>query len=232
MELKKEGKQKNLWCFGDSFTYGTGCTPNSKYYEEYPDERAEIWPVIVGKELNLKINNLGVEGEGPALILKNTLENLPLIRKGDIVVVSSSRVNRLPLPDINNTDIKKGIVTIGTGIFSHKYQSFVKLPGKKKFFNSQVEADKFLDHINTHILPFDKEWETYYNIQFTGLVKSLNKLGIETYYWDYRLWDKKDQFETIGELNKPGIYDQHWSWKGHSDFATYLLKRIENKEYI
>lgn len=28
----------NLWCFGDSFTAGHGCTPEFEYYQKYKNK--------------------------------------------------------------------------------------------------------------------------------------------------------------------------------------------------
>lgn len=223
-------EKNKLWCFGDSFTYGSGCIPESEYYQQYPKERKKLWTTIVAEQLNLIENNLAYPGNGPAVILKQILTNLPYVKKKDIVVFSSSKVDRIPLPDLNPYIPSDSITSVFPSVVER--YPFKKVEGKRMLFNNKKESEVFLDFFFTHIVPFEKEWNKFYCSQFTGLTTTLNLLGIECYYWDYRIWDKKNLFQTINDLKKPGIEDGHWSWKGHRDFATYLLERIENKEYI
>lgn len=223
------------WFFGDSFSYGTGCTPNSTYYENYPLERKKLWTELISEEFGYKMVNKGIEGAGSPIILSCICETLPKIKKNDLAVISGSLVNRLPLVNLLSNK-PPFIESVHTGLLSNLPQE-----GRdpktltKKHFNDKDQELNFLKFISYNITPYIEDWEQYYRQQFHGIVKFLNSVGIEAYYWDHRIWDTRTglhEHEEIADLNKPDTKDGHWSWNGHASFAKYLSNRIKNKEFI
>ena len=43
-----------IWFFGTCFTWGFGCKPQFKYYQEYPEQHSKIWTDIVRNEFKLE----------------------------------------------------------------------------------------------------------------------------------------------------------------------------------
>ena len=135
---------KSGWFFGDSFTVGTGCTPNSVYYENYPLERKKFWPELISEEFGFNMKNRGIEGGGSPIILHNICKTLPEIKKNDLVVLSGSLVNRLPL--VNRLSKEPPYIeTVNTGVFNKKAApTFDPKIGKNEFFKDKDAELTFL----------------------------------------------------------------------------------------
>ena len=81
----------NLFTFGCSFTYGSGCLPGDPYVLKYKKSEDDlIWPEILAKEFNLKLYNFGEPGKSNGRIIDIIIENFDLIQKDDVVIIQKT----------------------------------------------------------------------------------------------------------------------------------------------
>ena len=51
--------------------------------------------------------------------------------------------------------------------------------------------------------------------------------GVKVLVWD--VGETFSTYETIQDATDNKINDGHWSYKGHKDFANYILNRLDNE---
>jgi hypothetical protein len=214
---------KNSWFFGDSFTYGFGCLPTYEFYEKYPLERDKIWTTMVSEHLNTKEKNFGIGGNSNPYIIKQILENLPKFKKGDYVFIGSTFPYRIVYPDRNNDKINTLIFDM---VLFDKPDSDSEKNYLDKFIPDLDERKIILDFISSSVFNDEKTWDSYYKVQYNGIVSLLNKIGINAYLWNRHHMSKH---ESITSFTNSHIIDNHWSWNGHKTFFNYIIDKVENK---
>jgi hypothetical protein len=190
---------KNLWVFGDSFTYGNGSLlgdPYEKKYRVSDDEK--IWPVIVSEELGMNLKNKGFGLYSNDKIIDTIIENYDYISEGDLVILGKTFYSRFDIP-INNH-----LITL----------SPTNLP---------PHEDEFLNELI--ICMNSKLFEDRQMKRFTFFKNQLEKRGIFFLTWDVETeWYS---YETIKSVTNGEIIDLHWSYKGHNDFSKRILSGLE-----
>jgi hypothetical protein len=83
---------KTIWLFGDSFTFGIGCTCKP-YYEKYYKESYDVWFNILEKKSGYPINNLGKCGASNDMIFDTIIESFDDINQNDIVIIQKTLGN-------------------------------------------------------------------------------------------------------------------------------------------
>lgn len=210
-----------IWFFGDSFTKGDGCIPNndSPYYDEYPYNRDKIWTSIVSEHFKMEEMNMGESGASNSWILNTILDNLYLIGKGDFVVISDTRPTRFIIPRVHDGEISN-FSPGQEGVWDYHIKH-------RKDAIKPTEWEDMKKTLINFTWYFQEEyfqlWEEYYNKRFQNLLKFFEKNNIRSIFWSYKLWyEKQLKLELIIEDN-PEIKNEHWSWKGHRDFANWLI---------
>lgn len=193
------------WFFGDSFTYGSGCTPSSPYYKNFPEKRAKLWTTLVSEHFNLKEENCGIPGSSIPLILSTVIKNLHLISEGDYVFLSDTAITRFLIPTTGSKEITSAL---------YKKPENIK-PGK--------HIDACLDYITYCIVPYQQAWEQYYFSQYDSIRKVLNKNKVNVLFWSYLIWSGEKKFHTIAQDTNGEVRDGHFSWKGHEDMSKLIL---------
>jgi|LakMenE01Jun11ns_1017448.scaffolds.fasta_scaffold9955744_11 hypothetical protein len=192
----------NLWLFGDSFTAGHGCTSGWEYYENYYTEGDLLWGNILGKKLNLKVNNEGLNGSSNDKIIDRLIDNWKSIKKDDVVIVGVSYHHRYDVP-----------------IEGH-LQSIVRDFLEKN--NNKLTDDEFQTLVNfqyyfsNNILYKERQHK---RVNF--LKNRLVERGVKVIMWNVET-DIKG-IHTIREATKKEINDGHFSFLGHKQFAKKML---------
>lgn len=217
-----------IWFFGDSFTNGDGCIPNNAapYYEDYPQIREKIWTTLVSEHFNRDEVNLGESGGSNDWILNTILDNLYQIEDEDIVILSDTQPSRHLLPRVQDGIIHcfaPGQESIWDYHVNNR-EDAIKPDDWEKMKHSLVDYVYYFRH------NYFELWESYYLERFQNLQKYFDKRGIKNLFWSYKLWyEKQLDFELIKD-HMPHIYNEHFSWKGHKQFAQHILENY-NKKY-
>lgn len=213
-----------LWTFGDSYTFGAGCRPDgpiylpngtsTEYYDSYKTISDDIFPNLLGKMLNVEVKNLGCSGVSNDHIIDCIIDNWNNIKEQDYVIVQITFHGRFDIP-----------------------------------YDGKLESPYFYeDYINGFPLYKKEEIETIINFQyhfannelykqrhlkrFNFLNKLLKEKKIKTYFWDIMEFVKSKEFEKIFDATNGKIGDDHFSFKGHRNFADMLYKKITNPTLI
>jgi hypothetical protein len=195
-----------LWTFGDSFTAGNGTLPNEAYTKYWQSEEDVIWPLILSKKLQIPVVNKGMGLFSNDKIIDTVIANYHLIREGDLVIIGKTFPFRTDIP--NKTDDE--LLTVAPNHFTSIQNRYTK---------AEIES------INEMIVLFDSEAiKQRQDLRFNFL-KQLISERAGCILWSSKLFFK---FETIREATDHFLDDSHWSYKGHKDFANFMLNEISD----
>jgi len=187
-----------LWVFGDSFTAGNGCLPNEDYTRYKISNEDLVWPEIVASKLNFKLINLGMGAYSNDKIIDSIIENYNLINNDDLVIIGSTFYNRFDVPDNDS------LLTI----------SPTNLPTNQELllhFVSIMDSDLLKER---------------HKLRIDFLRQQIIEKESRCLVWEVETeWVK---YENIKSATEGEIKDLHWSYKGHKDFANYILNIINN----
>jgi hypothetical protein len=187
-----------LWVFGDSFTAGNGCLLNEDYTRYKISNEDLVWPEIVASKLNFKLINLGMGAYSNDKIIDSIIENYNLINNDDLVIIGSTFYNRFDVP---NND---SLLTI----------SPTNLPTNQELllhFVSIMDSDLLKER---------------HKLRINFLKQQIIEKGAKCLVWEVETeWAK---YENIKSATDDEIKDLHWSYRGHKDFANYILNIINN----
>jgi hypothetical protein len=188
-----------LWVFGDSFTAGNGCLLNEDYTKYKTSNEDLVWSEIVASKLNFKLINLGMGAYSNDKIIDSIIENYNLINNDDLVIIGSTFYNRFDVP---NND---SLLTI----------SPTNLPTNQELllhFVSIMDSDLLKER---------------HKLRIDFLRQQIIEKGSRCLVWEVETeWVK---YENIKSATEGEIKDLHWSYKGHKDFANYILNIITNE---
>ena len=211
-----------LWTFGCSFTEGGGLDGHQLQLHErqdwyHPEYMDMIWPVLLSKQLNLQLENKGINGSGVMQTVYSLLRDIKHFKKGDIVIASLTSPCRFLLyNNVFKDEPEWGVHGISTIPPHHevvdRYLNSKSLEFKEEDFHSSVDAmtveqqeilakyvlmfnfDKVVGNgwypKKRHELTYtqaDAEWELAKNL-VESLGIFLRSIGIEFYTWSYYLW--------------------------------------------
>jgi hypothetical protein len=188
-----------LFLFGDSFTAGNGCLPDEEYTVNYKKNSNDlIWGELLAKGLDLSLINYGMGLFSNDKIIDSIIDNYDYINKNDLVIIGNTFYSRFDIP------YEGKLITLST----------VNLPN---------DNNKFLNDI---IVIMDDELLKNRQKKRILFIKSLlEKKGVKSIIWEVeKIWN---DYETIAIATNNEILDHHWSYKGHKDFAKYILCNIK-----
>jgi hypothetical protein len=187
-----------LWVFGDSFTAGNGCLHNEAYTKYKESDNDLVWPEIVANTLNFKLINLGMGAYSNDKIIDSIIENYNLINSDDLIIIGSTFYNRFDVP---NND---GLLTI----------SPTNLPTNEELLLH------FVSIMDSDLL------KKRHKLRIDFLKQQIIEKGAKCLVWEVETeWT---EYENIKIATEGKIKDLHWSYKGHKDFANYVLNIINN----
>jgi hypothetical protein len=189
---------KQLWTFGDSFTKGCGCLDGEPFNIKYKKSNEDkIWAEIVASKLNFKLKNIGVGLFSNDKILDSIIENYEYINKNDLVIIGNTFYSRFDIP----YDGK--LITL----------SPTNLPENN---------NKLLNDI---IVLMDNELLKNRQLNRILFIKNLlEKKNVKCIIWEVE--EEWIKYENIKDITNGKIHDFHWSYKGHKDFADYILNKL------
>ena len=212
-----------LYGFGDSFTQGC--------YEgillSYP------YGSILAKKLGEQYTNKARYGMSFEDINATITKHLQFIKKGDMVIVGGTTVNRIMFPvpyhqiaEYHGT-YPPGVKSI-TGVNSPTLDFFFddlhirKDKMKEMGYNFTKEEYGKLIADYTHLLkgPFHDTYMRFYEDWFKHWEAYFTVIGVPFYWWHCTWWNKAPK-EHIGTCG-------HWDQEYHEEFADMLYEFIQN----
>ena len=201
--------------FGDSFTCGHTLYKNSS-----------IWPRLIAKGLDLKYKNYAQGGASPQFIINQVIKALPNIKEGDKVFLLETVPDRI---EVYN-EYKDEIVSVTNGKLVDALEFGV--PFDKNYFNNQDEIKSIFNFIYDHrykkLNPFGK----YFSSIFSDFGIFFKSIKVEYIHLPYKLSfaniQKGEMFETSRVASNGSTADDHFSIKGHWQFAKFISKNYFN----
>ena len=208
--------QNSIWFFGDCFTWGAGCRPEQPYYQwKKPGDK--LWTEIVCEHFNMIEEKPFYKMGATMYVIVNFISSLNKIKEGDIVVISDSEVKST----LSISRNKKNISSIS----AYRLEDFEQ-------WHNEEEKHIVTSFIDNQVKPYEKIWEDFYVNLIEHLAKELKVRRINTLFWSHYEWKNNNKYETVAQATNKEINDPHFSWKGNKQFADYIIKRIENKEWL
>lgn len=218
-----------LFVFGDS--YSAHYNLINKYFVDYVnflngEPLPEIWPVLLSKKLNLKLENTGIGGYCNYSIFQDFSINSHKINENDTVVIGWSFLERFRLFDEKNA---KFINFVPQFKDNRVFENLTKNTIEEIFYNRS--HDYWVNEV--------RSWE--------NLILRLQKLiNFKLIIWSFddRLSNEKKNLhftfsemggETIKEETKGVVDDGHYGKKGHIVQNKYFYEKIirmDSSNYI
>ena len=212
-----------IWGFGDSFTFGHGCRadgPLNEYYFNYKKDGDKIWLDWMGEYMNMRPVNTGICGCSNDTIFDKLIEHWNQIQKEDIVIIGMTYPHRFDIP-LNKE--------LNTFLWLQKYwNENSELP---KDYNVTVEQVETIINFRYHFSN-DELYKIRQNKRFSFLEQMLKEKGIKYLTWSVEQYTKANSIDTITNDTNSLLYDNHWSFNGHREFANILYKKITNNMNI
>jgi hypothetical protein len=193
-----------LWTFGDSFTAGNGTLANEPYTKYRKSAQDVVWPLLLSKKLQIPVVNKGMGLFSNDKIIDTVIGNYYSIQSGDLVIIGKTFPFRIDIP--NKTDDE--LLTIAPNHLNSILTRYTK---------AEVE------NINEMMVLFDSEAIRQRQDLRFNFLKQLISQRATCIIWSSKLFFK---FETIREATDHFLDDSHWSYKGHKDFANFMLNEI------
>ena len=201
------------WYFGCSFTYGAGCIPGDKYYDNYYKPGDKHWTTIVSEALSIEEINKDQNSASNMFILNSLASNIQDINSGDFVVIGMTDPSRVGFYHSNTDNSVKQMSAVA---FDQVYPE-----GRFSRYMSEREFKAVQEYSICLQGPNEKKYESYYERIFKSYCSLLNKNNIKTYMWGFPNWT---DHETITFATKGKVEDRHWSYNGHRTFAEEVLR--------
>jgi hypothetical protein len=196
----------NIWCFGDSFTAGHGCTSEFEYYQNYKKGKDNLWCNHLGNLLNMNVINKGVNGSSNDIIIDLIIENFEKIQPNDLVIIGKTFSCRYDIPSLN---IEKKWIS------AHDVMHHME----------EYNEEQYQTILNfSYHFAKDKKYKNRQNNRIDFLIGLLNQRKVKTLLWsveeDIKFYDRIKN-ATNGEID-----DAHLSFKGHLQFYQWLYGKL------
>lgn len=199
---------KNLWSFGDSFTYGVGWSDDYKKWKGYdPKPHTQI----VTETLNLNSCNFAYPGYSNDMIFDIFCENIKNIKSDDIVEFGWAPTERFRL-----------------GSKDGKW--FRVLPG---FTKLDLRSDGDLGEItqNTMNEILVNRSNPIYKKELLNRINLINHIlpNNKVIHWSWAYPNKQmEKYETVYDETNGLLNDLHWSERGQFEFSNWLIHKIHS----
>ena len=211
-----------IYFFGDSITFGTGCTPDEDYYHKMNTPDRKLWPDIVSEYFDSAKFNLASPGVSTETILKDFYSFFPDIVPGVMkVVIFKGFYDRLDL------QTSKGDYKV-----LHQYGTNENDEYNNKHFSK--EEIQLISKYGIRFLMDNSSRIRHYEDTFNYISTTLDRIGIDHIIWQPGDLDPMYELNhhnrlTIAVETEGKIKDYHFSYQGHEIFANWIIKKFNTK---
>lgn len=203
-----------LFTFGDSFTYNKTVKEDT-YCNLYKNQTDLYWNEIIAQKLNLELINFGYGSFSNDRIIDSILENHHLIGKNDFVIIGKTFYHRFDIPN-DKFNVNPSVTLKFTTIGPNSYDLLMDLGFNEDESNSIIYFLNLIDN---------KSFIDRTNLRYEFIKNFLEKKEIKKcVFWEVD--ENWKIFENITTATGGKINDNHWSFRGHRDFANYMIKNI------
>ncbi len=209
-----------LCTFGDSFTRGHGM--NGEIPEYKNADKSATWVTMLANKLNYNVQNFGQNGLPNEMILQNIINNLINFEEEDIVIIQSSTMGRMVVPE---KDSKYNHANLNP-VFIHQNTILDEPEEYLKHFQ-KYELDSIISFFNNFVL--DGFYYTNEIKAMISLAKYLNDKNIvkKVIYWNLfpikgndnlqikEIYEKESDLESIYLKNPNGSDTHTYGWLSH-----------------
>jgi hypothetical protein len=241
-----------LWTFGCSFTgeyYPVDDNYIKSNYDLYKSWRGgtlpDVWPTLLGKKLNMKVENRGIGGDSNYGILTQFFNAVDLIKEGDVVVFGWTNVVRFQAA---NSDSSNGFNQIlptiidypDTGLSPKTIEEILINRSDSNWLTEVVNWIKFINlfmekskvnvyHWNSHYEIFNIHSDFIDSKRFMVLDESNEYQPREMLgYLSHTDWYNGQLKAKIIEETNGEIEDCHFGEYGHITQANVFYEHIMN----
>lgn len=202
--------------FGDSFTYGQGCTPEHEYYQRTYDGTQKTWVELISEYIDDEYINNGLSGVGNQRIFDSIIEHLYIIKENDVVFLSRASDTRFMAP--NEAGNHEQVIINLLLDLNYKYKNW-------NDDTHHAVREYFKKVIVPHLPAISARFEDIF-FYFKRYFESRNIKVIEWNVDEHILTeDGKAKYSIISD-EYTDINDSHWSWKGHDEFFRFIKTQI------
>lgn len=196
----------NIWCFGDSFTAGHGCTPEFEYYQKYKKDGDKLWCEYLGNILKMNVINKGINGGSNDIIIDIIIDNFDNIKPNDVVIVGKTFSYRYDIPSFG---MKNEWVSAHDVIY-HK---------------QQYNEEQYQTIINfSYHFAKDRKYKDRQNNRINFLINLLNEKKVKTLLWS--VGEDILFYDRIRDATNGKIDDAHLSFKGQLQFYQWVYQKL------
>jgi len=203
--------------FGDSFTYGQGCTSDHEYYKRTYNGTQKTWVELVSEHIGDIHLNYGNPGGGNDKILDTLQKNLFRIKSNDIVFLSRTHDERLQTPYENS-----GFKDIIPGMLMNNNEVYDMI-NEHDYYQSIENYIKFVNFPNFNAI------KNRFDVLYISYHRFFEENNIKCIQWrvdDHTLDNDGNAKYSIISDEIPEINDSHWSWKGHHEFFNFIKNEL------
>lgn len=236
-----------LYTFGCSYTsdflldsFGNTPNPASPFLKFHNGILPEIWPVILSKKLNFELKNYGYPGLSNYGIFDRFCDNCYQLKKGDIVILEWTRMQRFRLTQdgklptvlpIQSEVQREGSIINPDSIIEMQVNRLEK-PWRDEIYSYQNFISEFCKVIDCelYIWAADKD---LINSESEEFKKQLNYLVPEANYDMFHYLNEVHSALTMYEETNGFAPDkQHYGGIGHQIVADIFYKEIKKYQTL
>ena len=205
--------------FGDSFTGGHTLYKNSS-----------IWPRLIAKGLDLKYKNYAQGGASPQFIINQVIKALPNIKEGDKVFLLETVPDRIEV----YSEYRDKVVSVTNSAIANALAHAI--PSDKEYFNNEQEVKSAFNFIYDHRYKRLDIFSKYFSKIYSDFGLFFKSIKVEYIHLPYKLSfaniEKGEMFETSRVASNGSTADDHFSIKGHWEFAKYVSEQYLNNKVV
>jgi hypothetical protein len=211
-----------LFLFGDSFTFGYGCTENEEFALKYKTPDDLLWFEIVSNKFNLEIVNHGMGLYSNDKIIDSIINVYDDIGKDDYVLIQKGFTHRFDMPNLDDNFL----ITIAPSPRNLLTKDFTL--ASIDYTEDEIKSIEYM------VVTLDSKLIEDRQTKRLNFLKKIieNKKVKKCILWDIENYTERNVYERIVDATNGEINDHHWSFKGHKLFAEKIIKLLKDPNPI
>lgn len=211
-----------LFLFGDSFTFGYGCTKNDEFTLKYKKPEDLLWFEIISNKFNLEIINYGMGLYSNDKIIDSVIDSYDAIGENDYVLIEKGFTHRFDMPNLDDNYL----ITIAPSPRNLLTKDFTL--ASMDYTEDEIKSIEYMVVTLDSKLIRDRQTK---RLNFLKKIIESKKVK-KCILWDIEDYTERNVYERIVDATDGEINDHHWSFKGHKLFAEEMIKLLNKPKEI